>query len=55
MVCFLAGAVASEVYRAAIEQVVGCELTSVARECSGQTSVLSALSNMMLYSFFESS
>jgi hypothetical protein len=37
---------ASEVYRAAIEHKVGRELTSVARECSGQTSVQSALSNL---------
>jgi hypothetical protein len=34
MVRFLAGAAASEVYRAAIEHEVGRELTSVARECS---------------------
>ena len=39
MVRFLAGGAASEVYRAAIEHEVGRELTSVARECSGQTSV----------------
>ena len=39
MVHFLAGAAASEVYREAIEQEVGRELTSVARECRVQTSV----------------
>jgi hypothetical protein len=44
MVCFLTGAPASEVYRAAIEHEVGPELTSAARECRGQTSVQSALS-----------
>ncbi len=48
MVRFLAGAPASEVYRASIEHKVGteltrakhevgCELTSAARECNRQT------------------
>jgi hypothetical protein len=50
MVRFLAGAPASEVYRASIEHEVGteltrakhevgCEFTSAARECNRQTSV----------------
>ena len=34
-----AGAAASEAYRDAIEHEVGRELTSIARECRGQTSV----------------
>ncbi len=48
MVCFLEGVPSSEVYRDAIEHEVGCELTSAAREWSGQTSVQSALSCLVL-------
>jgi hypothetical protein len=44
MVRFLEGVPSSEVYRDAIEHEVGRELTSAARECSGRTSVQSALS-----------
>ncbi len=47
MVRFLAGAPSSEVYRASIEQEVGRELTSAARECSWPNECsIKALSNL---------